>query len=380
MYLLSQISDINLNIGLYRDDGLAVSALTPRQNELTKKKLCQIFKANGFNITIEANKKSVNFLDVNFNLETETFKPYMKPNQTPVYVHTESNHPPSILKNIPASVNRRLSSISSNEEVFKAAIPPFQEALKKSGHDFELKFNPQINEEKRKKGRKGRNITYFNPPFSKNVRTNIGGKFLKLIEKCFPKTHPLNKIVNRNTIKISYRCMPNFKAAISKHNQMLLKEEQAKNTQAPPNPGCNCNPGPCPLATNNCQVDHVIYQATVKDEDQAINTYTGLTRNTFKKRHTAHKFSFNNRGKNSTTLSTHLWNLKDEKKNFEISWKIIDRAQEFNPVKRKCRLCIKEKYYIIFQPDGATLNTRSELFTTCRHRKRLTLEKWENSN
>ena len=168
MYLLSQISDINLNIGLYRDDGLAVSALTPRQNELTKKKLCQIFKANGFNITIEANKKSVNFLDVNFNLETETFKPYMKPNQTPVYVHTESNHPPSILKNIPASVNRRLSSISSNEEVFKAAIPPFQEALKKSGHDFELKFNPQINEEKRKKGRKGRNITYFNPPYSKN--------------------------------------------------------------------------------------------------------------------------------------------------------------------------------------------------------------------
>ena len=53
---------------------------------------------------------------------------------------------------------------------------------------------------------------------------------------------------------------------------MLLKEEQAKNTQAPPNPGCNCNPGPCPLATNNCQVDHVIYQAKVKDENQAINT------------------------------------------------------------------------------------------------------------
>ena len=174
--------------------------------------------------------------------------------------------------------------------------------------------------------------------------------------------------------------MPNFKSAISKHNQKLLKEEQAKNTQAPPSPGCNCNPGPCPLATNNCQVHHVIYQATVKDEDKAINTYTGLTRNTFKKRHTAHNFSFNNRGKNSTTLSTHLWNLKDDNKNFEISWKIIDRAQEFNPVKRKCRLCIKEKYYIIFQPDGATLNTRSELFTTCRHRKRLTLEKWENLN
>ena len=88
MYLLSQLSDLNLNIGLYRDDALAVSSLTPRQNELVKKKLCQIFKANGFSITIEANKKSVNFLDVNLNLETEIFKPYMKPNQTPVYVST----------------------------------------------------------------------------------------------------------------------------------------------------------------------------------------------------------------------------------------------------------------------------------------------------
>ena len=125
-----------------------MSALTPRQNELVKKKLCQIFKSNGFNITIEANKKSVNFLDVNFNLETETYKPYMKPNQSPVYVHMQSNHPPSILKNIPASVNRRLSSISANEEVFKGAIAPYQEALKNSGYNFELKFDPPKNSEK----------------------------------------------------------------------------------------------------------------------------------------------------------------------------------------------------------------------------------------
>ena len=264
MYLLSQLGDINLNIGLYRDDALAVSALTPRQNELAKKKLCQIFKANGFNITIEANKKSVNFLDVNFNLETEKFKPYMKPNQTPVYVHVQSNHPPSILRNIPASVNRRLSSISFNEEIFKAAIPPFQEALKKSGHSFELKFEPPQTREKKKKTRNGRIVTYFNPPFSKNVKTNIGGKFLKLINTCFPKYHPLHKIINRNTVKVSYRCMPNLKAAISRHNQKLLKENQAKDIQATPQPGCNCNPGPCPLVSNNCTVDHVIYRATVK--------------------------------------------------------------------------------------------------------------------
>ena len=114
-----------------------------------------------------------------------------------------------------------------------------------------------------------------------------------------------------------------------------------------------------------------MYRATVYDENQNVNTYTGLTRNTFKQRYNSHRYSFNHRGGNSTTLSTHLWKLFDEKKDFEMSWKIVDRAQDFNPVNRKCRLCLKEKYYIIFQPEGATLNTRSELFSTCRLRLRL---------
>ena len=60
-------------------------------------------------------------------------------------------------------------------------------------------------------------------------------------------------------------------------------------------------------------------------------------------------------------------------KKFEISWSVVDRARDFDPVNKKCRLCLKEKYHIIFQPSGATLNQRSELFSTCRHRLRKTL-------
>ena len=82
LFRLSQLSDLNLILGLYCDDGLAVTALKPRQAELAKKKICRIFKDNGFNITIEANVKSVNFLDVNLNLETGMHKPYMKPMST----------------------------------------------------------------------------------------------------------------------------------------------------------------------------------------------------------------------------------------------------------------------------------------------------------
>ena len=82
-------------------------------------------------VTAEANLKTVEFLDVIFELETETFRPYNKPNNIPQYVHRSSNHPPSVLKNIPEGVNKRLSSISSSSEMFNLAAPLYQDARTK---------------------------------------------------------------------------------------------------------------------------------------------------------------------------------------------------------------------------------------------------------
>ena len=62
----------------------------------------------------------------------------------------------------------------------------------------------------------------------------------------------------------------------------MLEENQAKDTQAPPEPGYNCNTSTCPLVSNNCTLDHVIYRVTVMDQNQNKKTYTGLTRSTFK--------------------------------------------------------------------------------------------------
>ena len=118
-------------------------------------------------------------------------------------------------------------------------------------------------------------------------------------------------------------------------------------------------------------IDKVVYKATVEEECGIVNTYTGLTGNSFKKRWYGHTNSFRHRNEDenkTTTLSTHVWKLKDSEKNFEIQWSIIDRAKIFNPTTRKCQLCLKEKFHIIFQPEGATLNKRSELFSVCRHR------------
>ena len=58
LFLLSQLKHVNIDVGLYRDDGLAACTLPPKQAEATKKKeICKIFNCNKLNITIEANKK-----------------------------------------------------------------------------------------------------------------------------------------------------------------------------------------------------------------------------------------------------------------------------------------------------------------------------------
>jgi hypothetical protein len=91
-----------------------------------------------------------------------------------------------------------------------------------------------------------------------------------------------------------------------------------------------------------------------------VEHYTGLTGNTFKKRWNKHEGDFRNTtGKHNTRLSTHIWKLKEEGKHYETKWEILDRAPTHNPVNMKCRLCLKEIYYIIFRPDSASLNKRN---------------------
>ena len=89
-----------------------------------------------------------------------------------------------------------------------------------------------------------------------------------------------------------------------------------------------------------------------------------------KKRYGGHKSSFSNRKyEHSTSLSTHIWKLKDQNIPYEISWEIVGRAAAFNPATNTCRLCLLEKYLIMFRPAGASLNQNSEFFTTCRHKE-----------
>ena len=95
------------NIGLYRDDGFAIFRnTTGSQAERTRKEIIRHFKEHGLKITIQSNLKSVDYLDITLNLTNGRFQPYRKPNDEPLYINTKSNHPPTVIKQIPAAINR----------------------------------------------------------------------------------------------------------------------------------------------------------------------------------------------------------------------------------------------------------------------------------
>ena len=373
VYMLNLLKRIcGDTIGLYRDDGLAISHGPPRNTEHTKKQICKLFTDKNLKITIEANKKVINYLDVTLDLNTGKHYPFMKPGNVPSYVHAKSNHPPNIIKRIPENINQRLSNISSDEEAFNKAAPTYQAALDKSGHAYKLRFNPKNNREKPRRIRK-RTITWYNPPFDIRVETNLGKKFLRIVCECFPKGHALRPIFNRNTLKLSYSCMPNVKCTIDAHNKRLLKQTNPSESTNDASL-CNCRKKEdCPLE-NQCLIRGIVYQATVTTE-QGSESYVGVTDTNFKSRYANHKQSFKKEAyRNQTELSKHVWKLKKDKLNHKITWKILDRAQAYSNATKRCRLCTLEKYYIICKRELATINKRSELANTCRHANKFLLK------
>ena len=262
-----------------------------------------------------------------------------------------------------------MSRISANEEIFNAAKQPYQDALNRSGYNHTLEYSkpPESKQKNRKK-----NITWFNPPFSLNVKTNIGREFLSLVDRAFPPDNPLSKLFNRQTVKVSYKRMPNLSQAVAGHNAKLLAGgRQAEQL------GCNCIGGlpTCPV-DGNCQATGVVYQASVTELGSGqVETYTGTTARRFKDRLYEHNTNMNNEtGRTETALSAHIWSLKDQGKQYEVKWKIRCRGSDYNPRTKKCRICLREKHFIMYDRSGCSLNKRSEVFNTCRHKRTKLLE------
>jgi len=377
LFILNDLCNIygKENIGLYRDDGLAVfKNITGPQADRIRKDITRHFKTHGLNITIQTNLKIVNYLDVTFNLNNGTYYPYRKPNNQPLYINVKSNHPPNIIKQLPDSINRRISDISCNEDEFNKAKTTYDDALKSSGYTASLSYNKHRQATRPRRNRK-RNIIWYNPPFSSNVKTNIGKVFLKLVSKHFPRQHKYHTLFNKNNIKVSYSCMENMGAIISKHNKKILSNNDNNDSN---DKLCNCrSQRNCPL-DNKCLTTSLIYNAQVTSTTSNQTTtknYIGLTEGTFKQRYTQHKSTFTHRKlSNSTELSKYIWQLKDSNINFTTKWSIIARARPYNNSSKRCDLCLAEKLYIIKHSNNNLLNKRSELISKCRHENKFYLK------
>ena len=119
------------------------------------------------------------------DLSNNTYKPFIKMDQSPSYININSNHPKAIIKQVPKAVNLRIRNLSANEKIFRKRSKMYIDALKSSGYKENFTYKQEnmpndnykeIYKEKRRKNRK-RKIIWFNPPFCRLASINIGKYF-----------------------------------------------------------------------------------------------------------------------------------------------------------------------------------------------------------
>ena len=198
---------------------------------------------------------------------------------------------------------KSLSILSSSKNIFQESAIFYEKCLNTVDKNKLQYQQPKENNQNKKKRK--RNIIWFNPPYSKSVKTNIGRIFIKLISKHFPPNHKFVKIFNKNTIKLSYSCMPNIRSKMNDHNKKILQPKPAE-----PQKLCNCLvKEDCPL-NGLCLKSSILYQATIKCSDSKYKQkrYKEICETTFKKRYANHKKSFNLiKSKNDINLSLEYW-------------------------------------------------------------------------
>ena len=138
----------------------------------------------------------------------------------------------------------------------------------------------------------------------------------------------------------------------------------------PPKPGCNCQRSrkddcPCP---GQCTISNVCYSCeVVREDDNSVEYYVGQTTQKIKTRIGQHKRDAANyhpsqKEKKISRLSRHIGELELNKVPYHLEWSILSKENLYDPVSDFCSLCNREKYLIMYRPERATLNLRSELF------------------
>ena len=146
LYMLHEMAKFvpKNTIGLYRDDGLMVTnRQSGYQTEKLKQQLHQFAKNIGLGLVIEGPMLRTEFLDVELDLDNETYAPYRKENNQIKYIRKDSNHPKTITRKIPTMIGKRISKRSINKEVFDKASEDYNTALKQSGYPEKIQYEAE---------------------------------------------------------------------------------------------------------------------------------------------------------------------------------------------------------------------------------------------
>lgn len=119
----------------------------------------------------------IKYLDVTLNSNNGCYKLHTKDLYIIKYVSKLSNNPNTILGNLHKSIKFRLYTKSSIRYIFDKAKTNHTQALELNHHKVSSEYLELKTEENKKLKDHKHNTIGFNPPFSRNVKTNIGRFF-----------------------------------------------------------------------------------------------------------------------------------------------------------------------------------------------------------
>ena len=145
-----------------------------------------------------------------FDLTSGVDRPFNKSSNKPLYINASSNHPLSVLKQIPKSVSKRITR-TLVMKIFSVKVLRF--TIRFYGTVDLMRTSNTAQKDWCHQEEEGGTVpgtSYCTIFLSANVKTNVGKHFSKLLKKHFDKNHNYQKIFNKNNMKVSYSCMNNM--------------------------------------------------------------------------------------------------------------------------------------------------------------------------
>ena len=307
------IRDLNINLGLRRDHGLAITNVSLRNTENIKKEICRIFNNNG-----------LRYIKASFD---QAALPYQKALDESGYhctVHYE-----------PAKTSKRKNRQRNNILRYN---PPFgKNTTTNIGHTFLAPIDKHF-------------------PKDHKLRTIFNRNNIKVSQGCMNNTKQIINNHNKSMLTASIQTDDSSAAADTINNSKT----------------CNCRQKNTYPLDGNCLQSSILYQTIVTRKDNNTKeTYIRLTEKDFKTRYRNHTASFcHAKHRNSTELSKHIRTLKDDNIEYLISWRILSSHSPYNSSSKRRNLYLKEKFIMICRPELLTLKKRNQIVSSCHHRNK----------